>query len=218
MPMRLEGVRAVVFDLDGTLVDSLADIISHLNDALADHGMPRRAPDVIGGWVGHGAEQLVARAVDDAARAPAVLATFRARYRARPVGATRVFDGIPAVLDALTPGHLLAVLSNKPHDLTVAIVRQLLGGWPFAVVHGQHPDRPRKPDPGSLQRVCAELGVSTGEAVLVGDSEVDLATARSAGARGVTVTWGLRDVASLRAAGAELLVDTPDALAALFAD
>jgi phosphoglycolate phosphatase len=206
-----------VFDLDGTLVDSLGDIITHLNGALTDHGVPVRTPVEIGEWVGYGAEQLVQRAVPAAALVAPVLATFRARYRAQPVLATKLYDGLATVLDALAPDRKLAVLSNKPHDLTVLIVEQLLGAWPFTVVHGQHPERPRKPDPGSIQIVCNELKVSLADTVLVGDSEVDIATARAAAMRGVCVTWGLRDAASLRAAGPDYAVDTPAELGALFA-
>jgi phosphoglycolate phosphatase len=212
----IRDCRAVVFDLDGTLVDSLGDIIVHLNGSLEDHGFAPRTSVEIGEWVGYGAEQLVQRAVPDEAVVPAVLATFRARYRAQPVSATKVYDGLAAVLDALAPSRKLAVLSNKPHDLTVLVVQQLLGRWPFAIVHGQHPERPRKPDPGSIQTLCAELGIPPAEAVLVGDSEVDIATARAAGIRGVCVTWGLRDPAELRAAGPDVAVDTPAQLGALF--
>lgn len=215
MPPVMRDARAVVFDLDGTLVDSLADIIAHLNAALDEHALPQRTPLEIGEWVGYGAEQLVQRAVPETSLVATVLATFRARYRARPVISTRVYDGIADVLDALAPDRKLAVLSNKPHDLTVAVVTQLLGRWPFRVVHGQHPERPRKPDPGSIRAVCAELGVGVEHSILVGDSEVDIATSRAAQMRGICVTWGLRDAASLRAANPDVAVDTPAELAAL---
>lgn len=213
----MRTARAVIFDLDGTLVDSLGDIITHLNDAMADHGLATRTRAEVGEWVGYGAEQLVQRAVPDGAQAPAVLATFRARYRARPVIETKVYAGLAAVLDALAPTRKLAVLSNKPHELTMSVVEQLLGNWPFAVVHGQRPDRPRKPDPAALLSVCAELGVEPADAVLVGDSEVDIQTARAAHVRGVCVTWGLRDPVALRAANPDVVVDTVAELAALFA-
>jgi phosphoglycolate phosphatase len=213
----LRDVRAVVFDLDGTLVDSLPDIIAHLNGALEDHGLPQRTPMEIGEWVGYGAEQLVQRAVPEVALMSPVLSTFRARYRARPVIATKLYDGLADVLDALAPTKKLAVLSNKPHELTKAVVSQLLGRWPFGIVYGQHPERPKKPDPGSIRNVCAELGVALGDAVLIGDTEVDIATARAAQMRGVCVTWGLRDAVSLRASGPDVAVDTPAQLGALFA-
>lgn len=213
----MRSARAVIFDLDGTIVDSLVDIIAHLNGAMADHGLATRSRAEVGEWVGHGAEQLVQRAVPDAAQVPAVLATFRARYRARPVMDTKVFPELPAFLDMLAPSRALAVLSNKPHELTVAVVAQLLGKWPFKVVHGHRPDRPRKPDPESLFNVCRELDVPPADCVLVGDSEVDIQTARAAGVRGICVTWGLRDPVALRAANPDVLVETVAELAALFA-
>jgi phosphoglycolate phosphatase len=217
MPGPLGDARAIVFDLDGTLVDSLDDIGDHLNAALGDHGFPARTRAEIRAWVGYGAENLVARAVP---RPPdhvgEVLARFRERYRERPVVKTRVYPGLDHVLDAIAPGRQLAVLSNKPNDLTVRIAAELLARWPFAVVHGQQAGRPHKPDPASVLAVIAELGVGVGECVLIGDSEVDVATARAAGMRGVGVSWGLRDVAIVIAAGPDHLVDTPAELAALF--
>jgi phosphoglycolate phosphatase len=204
---------AVIFDLDGTLVDSLADIIAHLNGALAEHRLPTRTAAEIGEWVGYGAEQLVERAVPDGSLVPAVLATFRARYRARPVIDTHVFDVLPPLLDELAARSRLTILSNKPHELTLAVVAQVLGRWPFAVVHGQHPDRPKKPDPEALLAVCRELDVAPERCVLVGDSEVDVATARAARVRSVAVTWGLRDPALLRASAPDELVATVDELA-----
>lgn len=213
----MRSARAVIFDLDGTLVDSLPDIIAHLNGAMTDHGLPARTPVEIGEWVGYGAEQLVQRAVPDAAQVPAVLATFRARYKARPVIDTKVYDGLPAFLDALARNHKLAVLSNKPHELTLSVVDQLLSAWPFAVVHGQRADRPRKPDPEALLAVCRELDVAPSDVVLVGDSEVDIQTARAANTRGICVSWGLRDPVLLRAANPDVMVDTVAELSALFA-
>jgi phosphoglycolate phosphatase len=213
----MRSARAVIFDLDGTLVDSLADIITHLNAAMGDHGLPARTPIEIGEWVGYGAEQLVQRAVPDASQVAAVLATFRARYRANPVIDTKVFPELPAFLDALARSHVLAVLSNKPHELTVAVVERVLAQWPFKVVHGQRADRPRKPDPAALVRVCSELDIAPSDCVLVGDSEVDIQTARNAGIRGICVTWGLRDPFALRAAQPDVMVETVAELAALFA-
>jgi len=148
----LVDARGVIFDLDGTLVDSLDDIAAHLNGALADRGLPERTRDEVRAWVGHGAEQLIVRAVPNADEVAPVLARFRARYRDRPMIATRVYDGLGPVLDAIAPGRALAVLSNKPHELTVAIAEQVLARWRFAVVSGQRPERPHKPDPGAALR------------------------------------------------------------------
>jgi phosphoglycolate phosphatase len=212
----LEAVRAIVFDLDGTLVDSIADIVAHLNAALGDHGLPARDSVEIGEWVGYGAEQLVQRAVPREDLVTPVLATFRARYRARPVIDTRVYDGLADVLDRFAARYRLAVLSNKPHELTVDVCAALLSRWPFTVIHGARGDRPRKPDPQALHAVASELGVDTAECVLVGDSEVDVATARAAGAISIGVSWGLRPLGVLSDARPDCLVHTTHELAALF--
>lgn len=212
----LSAVRAIVFDLDGTLVDSLADIATHLNGALGDHGLQPRNRDEIGEWVGYGAEQLVVRAVPNTELVTPVLATFRARYRARPVIETHLYAGIAAVLDQVAGRYALAVLSNKPHELTVDVCKALLAPWSFAVIEGQRPDRPRKPDPLALRGIADQLGVAATACALVGDSEVDVATARAAQATSVGVSWGMRPLAVLEQAAPDHLVHAPAELAALF--
>lgn len=217
MAAPLADARGLIFDLDGTLVDSLDDIRTHLNGALADRGLPERTRVEVRDWVGYGAEQLVERAVPRAEDAAPVLALFRERYRERPVIASRVFPGIGEVLDAIAPGRALAVLSNKPHFLTVPVAEQLLARWPFAVIVGRRADRPHKPEAGAALGVAAELGIAREACVVIGDSEVDVATARAAGMRVVAVSWGQRTRDVLVAAAPDFLVDDPAALGALFA-
>jgi phosphoglycolate phosphatase len=213
--MSVSLARAIVFDLDGTLVDSLDDIAFHLNAALADHGLPARTRAEISEWVGYGSARLVERAVPDPGQLASVLAAYRAHYHARPVIHTRPYPGIGEALDALAPGRTLAVLSNKPHAEVVAIVQSLLARWSFAAIAGERPDIPRKPDPHSVLSVLDALGIAPRDATLVGDSEVDIATARAAGLRSIAVTWGFRDETSLRAAGPDVVVRSPAELAAL---
>lgn len=203
--------RALVFDLDGTLVDSLGDIAHHLNDALAERGLATHAPAQIGTWVGEGTDKLVERAVARAELRDEVAAAYRARYRAHPVIHTHVYAGIGEVLDALTVP--LAIVSNKPHDLTVAIAQRLLVKWPFRAIAGERSDRPRKPDPAGVLAVLGECGVEPKHAAMIGDSEIDIATARAAGMRSIAVTWGFRPREKL--AAADVLVDAPAALGAL---
>ena len=202
--------RALVFDLDGTLVDSIRDIAHHLNDALAERGLATHDVTQIGHWVGEGTDALVARAVARPELRDEVAAAYRARYRAHPIVSTHVYTALPAVLDGLT-GHRLAVLSNKPHDLTCAIAQRLLHRLPFAIIAGEREGWARKPDPTGLLSIVAQLGCT--EAIMIGDSEVDVATAKAAGVRSIAVTWGFRP--RERLAGADALADSPAQLAAL---
>lgn len=211
--MSLRASRAVIFDLDGTLVDSLPDIAGHLNSALADAGLTTYSHDQIRRWVGSGAAHLVRGAVGEA-HVDDVLARFRAHYRAAPYGRTRVFEGLADALDTIAVQRELAILSNKPHDLVVTIAEALLIRWKFREVLGEKPGVTRKPDPGALLGIARTLGVSPAECVMVGDSEIDVATARAAGMPSVAVTWGLCDPDVLR--GATHVVTTPVELARLF--
>lgn len=211
-PMRC---RAVIFDLDGTLIDSLDDIAEALVGALHETGLPPVSRDVVRGWIGDGAKNLCLRAVrgredllDD------VFVRFSARYRAKPVHHTRLYPGVPELLDELTAkGRVMGVLSNKPHDLTRVITEQLLGVWPFAAIAGHRPGQPLKPDPEAALVMAMELGVEPHECAVVGDSPMDIGCARGAEMRAIGVTWGLRDRSEL--AGADALIDNPADLLAL---
>lgn len=200
-----------MFDLDGTLVDSLGDIAHHLNDALAERGLPTHEPARIGTWVGEGTDKLVERAVARPELRAEVATAYRARYRSHPVIHTHVYPGIAEVLDGLTVPH--AILSNKPHDLTVAIAQRLLARWHFGAVAGEGEGRPRKPDPAGALALLRQLGVAPGDAVMIGDSEIDIATARATGMHSVAVTWGFRP--RDRLAGADVQVSSPAELGAL---
>jgi phosphoglycolate phosphatase len=206
--------RALVFDLDGTLVDSLGDIAHHLDDALAERGLPTYDTAQIGQWVGEGTDKLVARAVARPELRDEVAAAYRARYRAHPVVTTHVYPGLPAVLDGLA-GTPLAVLSNKPHDLTCTIAQRLLHRWSFAIIAGEREGWARKPDPTGLLSIIAQLGFTPADAVMIGDSEIDVATAKAARVPSIAVTWGFRP--RERLTGADALADTPAQLAQLLA-
>lgn len=219
--MGATSIQAVIFDLDGTLVDSLEDIAAALGGALADAGLAHPPIELVRSWIGDGAHSLVRRAVhaaDSHADVDAVLAAFRERYRAEPIVHTRLYDGLSDALDELAaPGRTFAVLSNKPHDLTTTIAQRLLGAWPFAAVFGQRAGLPLKPDPTAALVTADEIGVPPARCAFVGDSAIDVETARAAGMRAIAVAWGFRERAELEAAQPDAIVDHPRQLAAAVA-
>lgn len=206
---------AVIFDLDGTLADSLADIGGAMNEMLASHGLPTHGLDAYKSFVGEGVENLTRRALPEDRRLELAryLDEYRARYAQRIARETRPYPGIPELLDALVERKLaLAVLSNKRDDFTVELVKQLFGRWPFRCVRGERAGTPRKPDPTSALQVAAELGCAPARIAFVGDTAIDMKTARAAGMRAVGVTWGFRPERELIGAGAQVVIARPEQL------
>ena len=206
---------AIIFDLDGTLADTALDISEALNRALAAHGLPQHTPAFYRRAIGGGARNLASAVVpvEAQAQADAVLAAFRRDYFARPIVHTTPYPGMAALLTALTALRLpFAVLSNKPDPPTQTIVRGLFPEVPFVAVYGERPQLPRKPDPQTALALAAELGVAPARCALVGDSQVDMATAIAAGMLPVAVLWGFRDRLELEASGAAWLISEPGEL------
>jgi phosphoglycolate phosphatase len=207
--------RAALFDLDGTLLDSLHDIGAAMNHALTTQGLPVHPLSDYRHFVGEGVQVLVSRAVapEHAHLREPVLATYRAFYAEHMMDHTRPFPGVREVLERLVgEGVKLAVLSNKPDASTRRLVEALLPDMPFGAIYGERAGVPRKPDPTSALGIAAELGVEPGDCAFVGDTAVDMDTARAAGMYGVGVTWGFRDVEELQTHGARVLARTADEL------
>jgi phosphoglycolate phosphatase len=209
-------LRAVIFDLDGTLVDSVGDIADAMNHALTQHGVPTHPEAAYLRMVGDGVKELVRRAVPvgrEDLHAP-VLETWRAYYDTHLVDRTRPYPGIPGMLTALAEtGIRMAVLSNKSDSFVKRLVETLLPGVPFAAVYGERPGVPRKPDPMGALTLAAELGVEPGACGFVGDTAVDMDTARAAGMYGVGVAWGFRSH-ELEAHGARVVAANAEELLA----
>ncbi len=208
----MKPIRAVIFDLDGTLLNTLDDLAGAVNYALALHGYPVRTIDEVRRFVGNGIANLIHRALPegvDADTEATVLADFRTYYAAHDLDATAPYAGVGEMLAALhEAGIPMALVSNKIESA----VEELRGHFfadtiTFAV--GDHPSRPRKPAPDGTYAALARLGVSADEAIFVGDSEVDVDTARNAGMRLLAVTWGFRDADTLCARGATCFAHTP---------
>ena len=201
--------RLAVFDLDGTLVDSLLDLHASVNHALAASGLPPRSVDEVRGFVGEGARRLVERALGPRTDLlDEVMASWRVHYEAHLLDRTRPYPGIEDVLAGAR--RTLAVLTNKPAPMARRILEGLGMAQRFAALVGGG-DAPRKPDPAGLRALMVGAGAGPGDTVLVGDSRVDVETGRAAGVRVVAVTWGLGRREDL--GGADAIVDRAEELA-----
>lgn len=214
-------IRAALFDLDGTLLDSLDDLADSMNAALESLGFPPHPVAAYRLFVGDGVEALARRALPRGPHTDALVAecvtAMRAAYERRWNEKSRPYDGIPELLDALSSRALpMAILSNKPDDFTRRIVESLFAAWRFAVVRGARAGTPRKPDPAGALEVARALGVRPEHVLYVGDTDTDMKTARAAGMFAVGCTWGFRTERELSEAGALALVHSPlDCLALL---
>jgi phosphoglycolate phosphatase len=209
---------AVIFDLDGTLLDTIDDLADSMNHVLQESELPEHPVEAYFRFIGNGMAKLVERALPEEFRVDAgQLATFteafRVAYEARWNQKSKPYDGIPEVLDALVAAKIpLAVCSNKPDPFTQKCVAQLLPKWDFARVQGHSDAFPRKPDPASTIDIARELAIAPADAWFIGDSDVDMQTAVAAGTKAVGVLWGFRSESELRAAGAAHIVATPGEL------
>jgi len=216
-------MRAFIFDLDGTLVDSLEDIGQACNDVLASHGYPVHPLPAFRFYVGRGFHKLVNDALPEGEAAKlssdqltALIAEARARYGENMCVRTKPYAGITEALHQLADdGHALAVLSNKPDDLTVELVRRYFPDVPFALVRGGREGVPLKPEPDAPLDMLRHMDFLPERSFYVGDSNVDIFTARNAGMISIGVAWGFRGADELRAAQADHVIDTPEALTRL---
>lgn len=212
--------QAVLFDLDGTLLDTLADLGNAVNRVLAARGLPTHPLDAYRYFVGEGARLLVTRALPenrrDAATIAACLAGFQADYDQNWQVETRPYPGVADMLDVLTArGLKLAVLSNKPHDFTVRCVSELLPRWTFDPVFGLRDTVPRKPDPAGALEITACLNIPPANFLYLGDTATDMQTARATGMFPVGALWGFRSAEELVESGAQVLIEEPGELLGL---
>lgn len=207
--------KAVLFDMDGTLLDTLEDLRDGVNLMLERRGYPQHTTEEIRAFVGNGARKLMRLALPagtDDAEVESVLEEYREWYRVNYCIKTRPYNGVKEILASLRArGVKVAVVTNKPDATAQQLAEKFFPGLP---AFGQRDEIPKKPAPDMVRNALEVLGVAAQDAVYVGDSEVDVETARNAGLPLIAVSWGFRTKEQLRAAGAETIVDTAEELLA----
>ncbi|MFO0557938.1 MAG: HAD family hydrolase [Polyangiales bacterium] len=214
----LSRPHAILFDLDGTLLDSLASIATAMNEALAALSLPEHPIEAYKHFVGDGVRVLAERVLpaSEQHRIEALLAEYKPRYRARQLEAPP-YEGAHAMLEALASrGISLSVLTNKPDDLAGEIVRSLFASIPFAVIRGELAGGTKKPDPTQALEIARAVDVAPSQCWFVGDTPTDVRTARNAGMPCVAVLWGFRGREELSSSGATVFIEHPRELVALY--
>ena len=214
-PIPLENIKLVVFDLDGTLIDSEYDLAASVNAMLRQYGRNDLPLEVIKTYIGDGAPMLVRRALgdpQDESFLQEALLFFLSYYREHKLDSTYAYDGIPRVLDQIShhngDARKLAILTNKPVRPARDIMAGLRLAQYFFVIYGGNSFETKKPDPLGVRTIMQEAGATAQESVMVGDSEVDILTARNAGMWSIGVNYGFAPH-SLERVHPDVLVDTP---------
>ncbi len=207
--------KAAIFDLDGTLIDSLADLADSANEMLAGFGFPRHDLDKYRYFVGNGSRKLIERCLPaekaaDSAFVDEALAKYKLCYDRNLTHKTVCYEGIMDMLTALQAKHIpLGICTNKHQSAADIIVDKLFPKDMFVSVIGDCKDMPRKPDPKKVLLIAAKMGVKPAEVAYFGDTSVDMDTANNAGMLPIGVTWGFRPQEELVEHGAKILLDTP---------
>ena len=216
--MKHMNIKAAIWDLDGTLLNTLDDLAASTNAALAENGLPTHTVDEVRMFVGNGIGKLMERAVPQGRENPLfqkAYDAFVAHYGAHSRDHTKPYDGVMELLDALSAkGVKLAIVSNKIDFAVKELSRDYFPGR-MQVAVGDDPSRRRKPAPDSVLEAMRQMGVTREETVYVGDSDVDVETARNAGVTCCAVSWGFRSVQCLKDAGATHIAATPKELLAM---
>ena len=211
--------KAIIFDLDGTLLNTLDDLSESVNYALEQCGYPKRSVDEVRKFIGNGVVKLMERATPDGISKDSqekCLGLFRLHYLEHMRDNTRPFEKIPELLEELKErGVLTAVVSNKLHSAVVGLCDEFFGDN-LTCAFGVEKEDERKPSPANVFKAIEKLGVTAKQVVYAGDSEVDVQTANNAGIDCIGVTWGYRDRSELAEAGARFIVDSPDEILKMF--
>ena len=204
--------KTVIFDLDGTLLDSIEDIASSMNKVLESLQLPTHKIEDYKHFVGGGVDILVDNALSNQSKEIKyeVIKRFKIEYDGKLHSKTIPYDGIYDLLDELKKLDInLAVLSNKPHEFTVSYVNHFFKNYNFKEIHGQKKDVPKKPDPKAALDIVKCLDSSCENTYFIGDTKIDMQTAKSANMTAIGVLWGFRDEKELRDFGADFIVSNP---------
>ncbi len=211
----MNTIQTIVFDLDGTLLDTLGDLTAAVNHTMVLHGFPERTVGEVRRFVGNGVAKLMELSVPGGADNPLLaqcLREFSAYYENNMTALTKPYDGVPELLGKLkAAGFQMAVVSNKFDAAVKTLCRHYFGAT-ITVAVGESADAARKPAPDTVFKALAELGVDAKSAVYIGDSEVDILTAKNAGLPCVSVGWGFRDAEFLKSKGAGAVLRHPGEL------
>lgn len=204
--------KTVIFDLDGTLLDSIEDIASSMNKVLESLQLPTHKIEDYKHFVGGGVDILVENALSNQSKEikDEVIKRFKIEYDRKLHSKTLPYDGIYELLDELKKLDInLAVLSNKPHEFTVSYVNHFFKNYNFKEIHGQKKDVPKKPDPKAALDIVKCLDSSCENTYFIGDTKIDMQTAKNANMTAIGVLWGFRDEKELRDFGADFIVSNP---------
>jgi phosphoglycolate phosphatase len=212
--------KAVIFDMDGTLIDSLDDICYSMNHVLHQNNLPIHSKEIYKSFIGNGIENLVRKAIPEHERSEErilyYLKQMKDYYSQHWMDRSSLFPGIAEMLTRMKKkGIKLALLSNKPDKAARIIGEKLLGSWNFDIIMGNRDEFPLKPDPSASLYIAGELGLQSNDIVFVGDSYVDMKTALHAGMYPLAVSWGYSAADLLKNAGAAKIIDSPDELDAI---
>jgi phosphoglycolate phosphatase len=212
--------KGIIFDCDGTLVDTLGDISASMNLALKGRGYPVLPIEAYSDKVGWGIKRLAFLCLPEDVRsdelAALVAADASAFYAQSPLKYTKPYPGIPLLIAELKRKKIrLAVLTNKPDQIARLVIEGLFPPASFDAIYGDVKGRPRKPDPACAWEILADLGLTTRDTIMVGDSEIDIETAKASECFSVGVTWGYRPRSVIENSGAKCLIDKPEELLAL---
>lgn len=200
----------ILFDLDGTLLNTLEDLTDSVNFALAQYDCPPRTVEDVRNFIGNGAKKLIERSLPGKENDPdvdEVLATYQAYYKTHSQIKTRPYDGVTEALAKIREKYPVAIVSNKPDAPTKLLCKEFFGD---VYARGESTDCPRKPAPDMLQKAMQIIGVDT--CIYVGDSEPDIQTAKNLGVKCLSVLWGFRDRETLEAVGGKYFCDDPKML------